>query len=147
MTEQELDAMRIVQKHSMVAGAVGLVPIPLFDMAAIAAVQVKMLSTLASHYGQELKKEWGKATVSTLIGAVLPTGLASGTAGVIVRQIPVVGSVLGFVTVSAFAIAITYAVGTVFIRHFESGGTLLDFSAESARDEFVDEFKKARAKA
>lgn len=147
MTEQELTAMGTVQKYSMIAAGVGLIPIPVLDMAGLAAVQVAMVRSIANQYGQTMGENWGKATITALIGGAVPTGLASGTAGMLVRQIPLVGSMLGFVTLSAFATAVTYAVGTVFIRHFESGGTLLDFNAEDAREAFTREFQKARSKA
>jgi uncharacterized protein (DUF697 family) len=147
VTEQELGAMQIVQKYSMWSAAAGLVPIPVFDMAAIAAVQVKMLSALAHHYQLPLKEDWGKATVSALIGAVVPTGLAYGGAGLLIRRIPLVGPLLGAVTMPAFATAVTYAIGKVFIRHFESGGTLLDFNADEKRSQVQDEFARAKATA
>lgn len=147
MTEAELGAMQIVQKYSLWAAGAGMVPIPAFDMAAIGAVQVKMLSSLAGHYGHTLGDEWGKATVSALLGALVPTGLAYGGAGLLIRRLPLVGPVLGMVTVPAFAVAVTYAIGKVMIRHFESGGSLLDFNADSAKADVQSEFAKARARA
>ena len=43
--------------------------------------------------------------------------------------------------------ATTYAVGQIFIQHFESGGTLLSFDAEKAMGLFKGLFKKGRVEA
>jgi hypothetical protein len=45
----------------------------------------------------------------------------------------------------AFGAAATYAVGQVFIQHFESGGTFLDFDPDKVREHFRQEFDRARA--
>jgi hypothetical protein len=45
-----------------------------------------------------------------------------------------------------FAAAVTWAMGRVFIQHFETGGTLLDFNAEKMRDYFKSEFEAASSK-
>jgi hypothetical protein len=47
-------------------------------------------------------------------------------------------------TTGGFASASTYAVGRVFIQHFESGGTFLDFDPDKVRAHFEAEFKKAQ---
>jgi uncharacterized protein (DUF697 family) len=44
------------------------------------------------------------------------------------------GSVLGGLTIGALEATVTFALGQVFIEHFESGGTLLDFDAAVARE-------------
>ena len=54
---------------------------------------------------------------------------------------------VGGITVGVFASASTYAVGRVFIQHFASGGTFLDFKPEEVRDFFNAEFKKTQAEA
>jgi hypothetical protein len=36
----------------------------------------------------------------------------------------------------------TYAIGKVFVQHFESGGTLLDFQPEKMRKYYLDYFRK-----
>jgi hypothetical protein len=44
-----------------------------------------------------------------------------------------------------FSSAATYAIGQVFIKHMESGGTLLDFNVEKMREHFIDEFEAKKA--
>jgi hypothetical protein len=43
--------------------------------------------------------------------------------------------------------AATYAVGKVFIQHFESGGTLLNFNPDSVRDYYKQELQKGKTTA
>jgi uncharacterized protein (DUF697 family) len=145
MTEKEIGAMHIVNKHSLYAGGAGLVPVPLFDIAAIAGVQLLMLQKLAKHYAIPMRHDRGKAAISALLGSVVPTSLGYGVAGALVRNVPMVGGVLGMFTTGAFATASTYAVGRVFIQHFESGGTFLDFDPSRVRAHFEEEFKRAQA--
>lgn len=55
-----------------------------------------------------------------------------------------IGQALGLVTTPVFAWASTVAVGRVFIEHFESGGTLLDFDAEKMRHYYYRQFEAAK---
>jgi uncharacterized protein (DUF697 family) len=145
MTEKEIGAMQVVNKHALFAGGAGLVPVPLFDLAAIAAVQLRMLSRLGKQYDIPVSHERGKAAISALLGSIIPTSLGYGIAANVMTRIPVVGSVLGMFTVGAFATASTYALGRVFIQHFESGGTFLDFDPAKVRAYYHEEFRKAQA--
>lgn len=144
MTEKEIGAMHVVNKYSLYAGGLGLVPVPVFDLAAIAAVQLVMVKKLARQYDVPMRGDRGKAAISALLGSIVPTGLGYSVAGVLVRNVPVVGGVLGMFTTGGFASASTYAVGRVFIQHFESGGTFLDFDPDKVRAHFEAEFKKAQ---
>jgi hypothetical protein len=45
---------------------------------------------------------------------------------------------------AVFGTASTYAVGSVFIQHFETGGTLLTFDAEKVRDFYAQQFREGR---
>jgi uncharacterized protein (DUF697 family) len=143
MTENEIGAMQIANKYMLYTAGAGLVPIPLVDIAAIGALQLKMLSSLAKHYGLTLEQDRGKSLLTALIGASAPTALGFGAAGSFLKRLPVVGSIVGIFTVSGFAAASTYAVARVFIQHFESGGTFLDFKPDEVRDYYAAELKKA----
>lgn len=145
MTEKEITAMQVVNKYALYAGGVGLVPIPLFDMAAIAAVQVKMVSVLAKQYEVPFSRDRTKTIVTALVGSILPTTLGYGMVGSLVKRVPFVGPIVGVFTVPAFATASSYAVGKVFIQHFESGGTFLDFDPSAVRAHFAEEFSHAKS--
>jgi uncharacterized protein (DUF697 family) len=142
INEKDVLALDTVKKYSLWASGAGLIPMPLADWAAISAIQVKMLSDLSKVYDVP----FSGSRVSSLIGA-LAGGFAGTAAGVsltsLVKALPVVGTVLGGLTVPATAGAMTYAVGKVFTAHFASGGTLLDFEPEKMREHFRAEMKAA----
>src|SRR5262245_61446466 len=145
MLGKEFGAMQLANKYVLYSAAAGLVPVPVFDLAAIAAVQVRMVGQLAKYYGLPSSADRGKALVSALIGGTVPTTLGYGAVGSLVRRVPVVGPIIGLVTVPAFASASTYAVARVFIQHFESGGTFLDFDPEKVRAYYQSELQNATA--
>ena len=43
-----------------------------------------------------------------------------------------------------FSGAATWAIGKVFIQHFASGGTFLDFDPKKVKDYFMDLFKQGQ---
>ena len=74
-----------------------------------------------------------------LIGGV-NAGLLGGSA---LKLVPVLG-IFCFVAMPTFNAAITYAVGKVFIQHFELGGTFLDFDPKKVRAYFEDQFREGK---
>lgn len=144
MDVRELKAKQTVDRHILWSAAAGVIPVPLVDVAAVAAVQVKMLSELSKLYGIPFSKSTAKSLVAALLGSVTPSAATASSVG-FVKLVPVVGPILGTVTMSAFAAAATYAVGRVFITHFESGGTFLDFNPDAVREHFRAEFEKKAA--
>ena len=140
-------ASRIVSSSAGWSAGAGLIPLPFVDLAALAALQVKMIGDLSDIYGQPWRREAVRSVVSVLLGVLLPSQATSLVAGSGVKMIPVVGSVVGAVSLSAFGAAASYAIGKIFIRHFEAGGTLENFNPARVEDELKEEFKAAKAKA
>jgi hypothetical protein len=62
----------------------------------------------------------------------------------VVKLIPGVGSVLGGVTLAVLSGASTYALGEVFKKHFETGGTFLDFDVERLKKFYNEKFEKGK---
>lgn len=143
MEEKEAQATEKVKNHAMVAAGMGLIPVPLLDVAAIAATQLKLLKTLADHYGVAFSENLGKSVIGALVGGTAP-GLATGTARSLLKFIPGIGGMLGMITSPALAGASTYALGKVFIQHFESGGTLLDFDPSKMKAYFSEQVGKGQ---
>jgi hypothetical protein len=54
--------------------------------------------------------------------------------GSLAKGIPGVGTLVGALTMPAFSAGATYIIGKVFIQHFASGGTLLDFNPPDYRE-------------
>jgi uncharacterized protein (DUF697 family) len=136
-------AKDIVRKRTYAAVGAGLIPIPVFDMVALAGIQLEMVNKLTKHYGHKFKKSAGKAFISALVGTYLPVSAAPIVSS-LVKTIPIIGQVTGAVTLSVFGGASTYAVGQVFIQHYESGGTFLDFDPEAVKDYFAEQFEEGK---
>jgi uncharacterized protein (DUF697 family) len=108
-------------------------------------VQVNMLRQMANIYGVPFTGNLVKSLVVSLISGGSSVMLGS-VAASLVKGLPIVGTVAGMLTMPALAAASTWATGKVFIRHFESGGTFLDFDPAKARAYYAEQFG-AKAKA
>ncbi|MBV5324615.1 MAG: DUF697 domain-containing protein, partial [Rhodospirillaceae bacterium] len=138
------EASSIITKYSAFAFGGGVIPFPMMDIAAVSGIQIKMLAEIARLYEVEFVDNWGKSTLTALIGGAVPHWLAVGTVGSLIKAIPVLGSAIGFATMPLLSAATTYAVGKVFVQHFESGGTFLDFDVQMAKDVFKEHFAKGK---
>lgn len=139
----------LVRTYAKWAAAGGLVPVPMLDFAAVAAVQLRMLEKLSELYGVTFRENLGKELIATLVATAMPYNVAAGTAiglSSFIRFVPVVGQIFGLAILPAFAGASTFALGRVFIKHFESGGTFLDFDLDAAKAGFSAEVDSARDK-
>jgi len=138
---QSEQAEKIVRNHMLVALGTGIVP-PMVDIAALTGVQIRMLYLLAKNYGQKFSDEWGKSVVGTLIGGYGMATLATGAVYSLMKFIPGFGQIAAPASMAVVASASTYALGMVFIKHFESGGTLLNFDAEKMRKYYYEQYEK-----
>lgn len=132
------NASGLVKKHMWAAMAIALVPLPWVGMGALTALQLKMLHGLSKLYEVEFSRDRGTSIIAALIGG---GGAASVSANVgsLFRSIPLFGLIQ---TVSAATLygASTYAVGQVFVQHFESGGTFLNLDPKQVRQYYAEQF-------
>ena len=146
--EQDLElrssqASNLIRKHVIAAMGASLVPVPLFDLVALSGVQLKMLHSLAKLYEVPFSKNLGKSSIASLLGGVMPTSTAM-TLASLAKAVPGLGTATGVITVSVLGGATTYALGSVFVQHFESGGTLLDFDAKKMRAYFSNKLEEGK---
>ncbi|WP_431854968.1 YcjF family protein [Azospirillum sp.] len=145
MEDRNKRALALVKYHSYASGALGLIPVPGADVAAVSAAQLNMIHKLAKLYGVEFAQERTRAIVVALLGGVMPGALSGSVLGSAVKAVPFLGTALGMAVMPALSLAATQALGRVFIQHFETGGTLLDFDTEAMREHFRREFEQAKA--
>ena len=138
--DRKQEASTIVRSYLGWSAGVSLIPIPWIDLGAVSLVQMKMVADLAGIYDVPFSKNLVKTAIGSLLGSAAPFAGTRYLSSYI-KSVPVVGSVLGAFTAPAFTIASTYAVGKVFIRHFESGGTTLNFNTDAMRGFFKKEFE------
>lgn len=144
MSENERKALKTVKNYMWWSMGAGLIPVPWVDLAAVAGVQLKVLAEISKIYGVPFQENAGKAAISSLVGFVLPHAMAFGAVGSLLKAIPVVGVLAGAPAMGLFAGAYTWALGHVFIQHFESGGTFLTFAPEKVKEYFQARFEEGR---
>jgi uncharacterized protein (DUF697 family) len=141
---RQAEALRIIKSKVGWATGAGLVPFPLLDLAAITAVQVRMVHQLAGVYGVPFRVD----AVKRIIGVVVGSGgavLVAAPVASMLKAFPVLGTFLSTFVEPAAAAASTYALGHVFMQHFESGGTLLNLEPDAMRQHYYEEYRKGHA--
>jgi uncharacterized protein (DUF697 family) len=133
-----------IKKHMLGAMAVALIPVPVLDLAAVAGVQIKMLAAMSKIYDVPFKQNRARNIIAALVGSFGASAMGTGLVASAVKLIPVVGQLGGAVAMPLVAGAATYAVGKVFVQHFESGGTFLDFDPEKTREYFAQQLREGQ---
>jgi uncharacterized protein (DUF697 family) len=133
-------ASLIIKNHMLWSMGAGFIPVPIVDFFAVGYLQLDMIRQLSKIYEIDFKEAEGKAIITSITSA----GLAKVGAARAVKFIPVVGSVLGGVALSILSGASTYAVGYAFKKHFEAGGTFLDFDLNKLKKNYKDLFEKGK---
>jgi len=136
---QSKHANSIIKNHMIWSMGAGFIPVPIADFFAVSAINLDMIRQLSKVYELDFKETEGKAVITALTGS----GLARIGARA-VKFIPGIGSVLGGVTLAVLSGASTYALGEVFKKHFETGGTFLDFDPERLRKFYDEKFEKGK---
>jgi uncharacterized protein (DUF697 family) len=142
--DRDEQASKLVDRFSLWSAAAGLIPVPFVDMVVVSGVQLQMLRRLSEIYGVPFSDNRGKSIIASLAGSVIPASTATTTAmGVtsVIKSFPGVGTTVAALTMPVFSAGATYVIGKVFIQHFASGGTLLDFNPPDYR-EFIKEQKE-----
>lgn len=118
------EARNVSRRYALVAASLALLPLPVLDFAAILALQVKMVHELSKLYNVSFNYR----EVRPLLFSVL-SGFAVSGSGILLisigMTIPGLGTLVGGGLAGSLS-ASTLATGEIFIRHFETGGTLED---------------------
>jgi uncharacterized protein (DUF697 family) len=138
------EAARVISTAVKWSAAAAIVPVPYFDLLALGAVQVKMVRDLAQVYGLEAEGETLKGVISALLGTLAPAAVSGGLLGSALKVIPIGGTIVGSVGLAAFGSAATYAIGKIFVAHFDQGGTVKSFSAEAIEADLKKAFAAAK---
>ncbi len=139
MSKKE-QAQKIVQNHMLFAGGAGFIPIWGLDLIAVTALQIEMLRQLSNLYG----KDFSENQIKNYISAITAGTLAKAGATTLVKIVSVVGQLLGGATMAIMSSATTYAIGQVFVTHYEGGGANEDFDVESFKKLYEQELKKGK---
>jgi uncharacterized protein (DUF697 family) len=138
-------AKTTITNASQWATAAGFIPVTGLDTVTISGVQLKMVYDLCEIYKVPFKKEAVLAIVGAALGGSFTTIISTKVASFGLSKIPYIGSVVSLISQPAISFATTYAIGLLFIKHFENKGDLLNFDLESTKAVFDREFEKAKA--
>lgn len=133
------DEQRFRRAHEVLAHyrkwtiAAAAAPIPLADAALVSGVQLRMISRLARLYDVPFERVRVASLLSAVFGGWTPYTLATGFAGAAARMVPGIGTLIGVATSVGTSTLATETIGKIFIRHFEDGGTFLDFEPKKYR--------------
>jgi uncharacterized protein (DUF697 family) len=130
---KRLKADVVITRHVAVAAGAGLIPLPVVDFAAVSTVQLTMLALICNIYHQPFSKEAVTSIIGSLAGGAI-TGNPTLSLAARLKFIPVFGALAGLIVTPVLAGATTYALGKVFVHHFESGGTVLTFEAKKLKE-------------
>lgn len=136
-------AQKLVRNHTYISTGIGLIPLPLIDMVAISGNQLTMLARLSKLYEVPYKKNIVKSLLSVLLYDLSAAGTVRITSSLL-KSVPVIGQIAGAAAMSGYSLAATYAIGQVFIQHFEAGGTFLNFDPEAVRTYFKEQFEEGK---
>lgn len=130
----------VIRNHVIWSMGAGFIPVPIADLFAVTAVQLDMVRQMCKIYDIDFKETEGKALITTLTGS----SLARLGSRALVKLIPGVGSYIGGVSLAVLSGASTYALGEVFKKHFETGGTFLDFDPARLTKYYQEKFEKGK---
>ncbi len=135
-------ANKIVRNYSVLSAAMGAVPLPPLAMGLILSNNLAMLYKLSSIYGVKFRKDAGKAAISSFLAGCGTVSISGRLIWGLSTAIPMAAPVISIVTTPLFGAAATYAVGHLFIQHFESGGTFLNFDPEKVKGHYAELFSE-----
>jgi uncharacterized protein (DUF697 family) len=126
-------ATKLVERFALWSGVAGLVPVPVIDVLAVAGIQLQMLRRISQIYEVPFTENSGKAVLASLAGTMIPTTSGIGAASLL-KTVPIAGMLASAFVMPALSAGATYAIGKVFVQHFATGGTLLDFNPPDYRE-------------
>lgn len=150
MPEKKSDAAKvdksndIIKRNVLWSMGAGLLPTPLLDLAGITAVQLKMINELCTLYGLEFKENRVRSSITSLLAGMGSTAVGVRLGASAAKAIPFIGTSIGMVAVPSIAGATTYAVGRVFVKHFDAGGTLVNFEAAKTKAYFKEVYAEGK---
>ena len=140
-------AMKVIERYTALSLPSAFIPLPMVDVGVLVTVQMVMLHRLARIYEVPFSRSRARLAASTLILGI-PQAISGEVASVLVGGMPMLKAIPGLGTIgvgvamSVLWCGATWALGLVFVEHFESGGTLLDFDLRIGRAAFVERFRQ-----
>ncbi len=137
MEEVRLERVnKLIKKYVKWSAGLSLIPVPVFDLATLVTAQTTMIAEIASIYDVPFHEEMKKSLFSVIVSGLFAHSVSHLHLASLTKFIPGFGLIWSAISFPIAAAATTYAVGKVFVQHFESGGTLLDFDPKKMKEYF-----------
>ena len=116
-----------------------LIPVPVVDLAAMTAIQVKLVQELSELYDVPFSQGKAKKAVTILVA-----GMSSATFASLGKLVPGLGYFGLVAPLSVINVSHTYAVGKIFAQHFQAGNNLDAFVAADQKETFKSKLKDGK---
>ncbi|MEM7695457.1 MAG: YcjF family protein [Pseudomonadota bacterium] len=127
----------IVKNHVIASMAVGVVPVPIFDLVAVVGIQIRMMAKISELYDVPFSDDAARKIVISLIGGAVPVGVGASAASLL-KSVPGLGSMTGAAGVILVGGATTYATGRLYAEHLASGGTVATLKGPAVKARFKE---------
>ena len=122
-------ALKIVNHYTLLSGGIGLIPAPFFYQVAVGGLLGKMLYDLSKLYGTSLTKQKNKAIIASVLGGAHSEWITVYLGDNIEKVLPGMAAIGNTIARPVVAAGITYTIGRLFVKHFDSGAWLREASA------------------
>lgn len=139
--QRKIESQHIVIDGVFWAVWAAAIPVPLVEALFIMIVQLKMISRLSFEYRVPFSETRAKMIIAALTAGLATFAFVKSN---FLKLIPGIGTFSSQASIVIFTAAITYAIGQVFIKHFESGGTFLDFDENQFKDYFANQYQEGK---
>lgn len=132
---KEIEFLKSVRTFSLVAAAIGFIPIPISDYPILSLLQVGLISKVAKIYNFNLDaKEFLKVVLSTLGAGIIFKTVSK----ILCSFVPVIGWAVN----ASIAYAGTYSIGILAKRYIEEGGELSSEKIKAIWDKSFEDGKR-----
>ena len=115
---REASARLIIERHANFGAVAGLVPVPIVDLAAIAAIVERMLRKLSRIYGRPLDVDRSRRLATAMLTGMAAPGIASFTTNGLLKMTPG-PHILGVALTSVSAVVLVRIVGEVYLEELQ----------------------------
>jgi len=141
-TEDELRvsaADNTIKYYCFWSFSTALIPVPLIDLAAMSAIQTKMISELSELYDVPFSQGLAKKAIAALVASASSSSFAS-----LIKLVPGIGYFGLAIPLATLNVSYTYAVGKIFAQHFQSGADLASFDPDAQKTNFKEKLEEGK---
>jgi len=141
-TEHELRvsaADNTIKYYCFWSFSTALIPVPLVDLAAMSAIQTKMISELSELYDVPFSQGLAKKAIAALVASASSSSFAS-----LIKLVPGIGYFGLAIPLATLNVSYTYAVGKIFAQHFQSGADLASFDPDAQKTNFKEKLEEGK---